>query len=92
MATKTIAWTTGDGNITLTYNGQGNDTVSVSSNINEGIDREQTINLSTTKGNNPKSVDIVVKQEGMREVFVASDGSFLLANGGTLNTLKNELQ
>lgn len=34
MATKTIAWSSGTGNITLTYGGQGNGTITVQSDDN----------------------------------------------------------
>ena len=45
--TKQIPWDTGDGNITLTYNGQGNDSVIVDSDINEDEDsREQVLTFS----------------------------------------------
>lgn len=45
--TKQIPWNTGDGNITLTYNGQGNDSVIVDSDINDDEDsREQILTFS----------------------------------------------
>ena len=71
MATKTIAWKTGGGNITLTYGGQGNGSVSVSSTENEtSNDRSQTIKITTTKGSPTKTVSIQVKQLGKRYDFV----------------------
>lgn len=88
MATKTIEWGTGEGNITLTYTGQGNGSASISSDINEGIDREQSIKVETTVGDDPKSENVLVKQVGLREVFDPSDGEFVLADGGTFNVLK----
>lgn len=88
MTTKAIAWGTGSGNITLTYTGQGNDSVSISSDINEGIDRAQSIKVETTAGNDPKRENILIKQVGLREVFTPTDGEFVLADGGTFNTLK----
>ena len=90
METK-IKWNEGEGYITATYEGSGSGSASISSDINEGIDRAQSIKVETTKGNEPKSVDVSVKQYGMREVFLPSDGDFILADGGTYNTLKNEL-
>lgn len=90
METK-IKWNEGEGYITATYEGSGSGSASITSDINEGIDREQYIKVETTKGNEPKSVDVKVKQYGMREVFLPSDGDFILADGGTYNTLKNEL-
>lgn len=88
MVAKTIVWGTGEGNITLTYTGQGNGSASISSDINEGIDREQSIKVETTVGDDPKSEYVLVKQVGLREVFEPSDGEFVLADGGTFNVLK----
>ena len=90
METK-IKWNEGEGYITATYEGSGSGSASISSDINEGIVREQSIKVETTKGNEPKSIDVSIKQYGMREVFEPSDGEFVLADGGTFNVLKNEL-
>ena len=90
METK-IKWNEGEGYITATYDGSGSGSASISSDVNEGIDREQSITVETTYGNNPKSESISVKQLGMREVFLPSDGDFILADGGTFNTIKDEL-
>lgn len=89
METK-IQWNEGDGAITATYNGSGDGAVTITSDINEGIDREQTITAKTI--DESVAVDISVKQSGMREVFCCADGEFNLANGGTFNVLKNELR
>lgn len=88
MATSTIKWNEGDGNIVATYEGSGDGPISLTTTPNEGIDREQEITIQTTDKN--KSVNVLVKQEGLREVFATSDG-FILADGGTFNVLKNEL-
>lgn len=65
MATKTIAWTTGSGNITLTYTGQGNGTILVSSSENDSFDdRSQSFNIVTTDGTPEQDVSILVKQKG----------------------------
>ena len=65
MATKTIAWTTGSGNITLTYTGQGNGSISVSSTANDNFDdRSQSINIVTTAGSPEKAVSVLIKQKG----------------------------
>ena len=51
MATKSIAWNTGSGNITLTYQGQGDGTISVESDANDiGSARSQVITVETTDG------------------------------------------
>ena len=65
MATKTIAWTTGSGNITLTYTGQGNGSISVASDENDSFDdRSQSFNIVTTNGSPEQAVSILVKQKG----------------------------
>ena len=67
MATKTIAWTTGSGNITLTYIGQGNGYISVASDENESFDeRSQSINIITTNGSPEKAVSVLIKQQGKK--------------------------
>lgn len=47
MATKSIAWQTGSGNITLTYQGYGDGTISVQSDENNGSARSQVITVQT---------------------------------------------
>lgn len=86
-----IGWNEGEGYITATYDGSGNGSASIASNINMGIDRVQNITVKTTEGNNAKSETISVNQLGMREVFLPSDGGFILSDGETLNVLKNGL-
>lgn len=87
METK-IKWNEGDGYITATYEGSGSGSASISSDVNEGIDREQSIKVETT--DKSVSAALVVSQEGLREVFLPSDGDFVLADGGTFNVLKGE--
>ena len=88
METK-IKWNEGEGYITATYEGSGSGSAFIASDVNEGIDREQSISVETTDGGIRESIS--VKQYGMREVFIPSDGEFVLADGGTFNVLKNEL-
>lgn len=65
MATKTIAWTTGSGNITLTFIGQGNGTISVASDENsEFEDRSQSFSIVTTDGTPEQAISILVTQKG----------------------------
>lgn len=65
MATKTIAWTTGSGNITLTYTGQGNGSISVASDENTDFEpRQQSFKVVTTNGTPEQAIDILVKQAG----------------------------
>ena len=91
MEETKIKWYEGEGYITATYKGSGSGSASISSDVNEGIDRAQSIKVETTKGNEPKSESVQVTQIGLREVFEPSDGGFVLADGGTFNVLKNEL-
>ena len=78
-----IKWNEGDGNIVATYNGSGNGTISFSSDVNEGIDRSQKVQVFTDN----KNVDITISQIGLREIY---NEDFTLADGGTFNVLKNE--
>lgn len=85
METK-IKWNEGDGYITATYEGSGNGSASISSDVNEGIDRTQSVKVETT--DKSVSAELMVSQVGLREVFEPSDGLFVLADGGTYNVLK----
>ena len=86
METK-IKWNEGEGYITATYEGSGNGSASISSDVNEGIDRTQSVKVETT--DKSVSAELVVSQEGLREVFEPSDGLFVLKDGGTYNVLKS---
>lgn len=86
MAELIKQWQDG-GSLTATYEGSGDGSAVFTSNPNEGIDRE--IDVTFVDTSRKVSVTRTVKQEGLREPFVASDGDFLLADGGTFNVLKN---
>lgn len=88
METK-IKWNEGDGYITATYEGSGNGSASISSDVNEGIDREQSIKVETT--DKSISATLLITQEGLREIFQPSDGDFTLADGGNFNVIKGEI-
>lgn len=61
MATLTIPWNDGNGNIILTYTGQGDGTVTVQSDTdNLGADREQVITLKTA--DDTKAVQVTIQQ------------------------------
>lgn len=65
MATKTIAWESGGGYITLTYTGVGNSPISVKSDANESFnDRQQTVRVATTSGSPSRAVDLLIRQKG----------------------------
>ena len=88
MAEKQIAWASGEGYITIIFGGDGNGSVSVSSDANESIDRETIIAVRTTAGTPERTQSMRVKQVGLREVLYASDGLLRTADGQTLNVLK----
>ena len=72
--TKQIPWNTGDGNITLTYNGQGNDSVIVDSDINDNEDsREQVLTISGSG----ITKQVTVRQEACPVNFRTSEGDII---------------
>lgn len=81
-----IKWDEGDGNIIVISNGKGNEIISISSDANEGIDREQQIIIQTL--DNKNEVTILAKQIGLREVYNVLEGEYILSNGETYNVLK----
>lgn len=89
MAELVKPWNDG-GSLTATYDGSGDGSAIFSSDVAEGLDREMIV-IFRDSGRNV-AVERKVLQEGMREMFVPSDGEFTLADGGTYNVLKNELQ
>lgn len=78
-------WNDG-GNISVTYNGDGDGSAIFSSDVAEGLDREMTVVFRD--GSKTVAIERKVTQAGMREKFVPSDGEFILADGGTFNVLK----
>lgn len=59
MATKVIQWNEGTGNITLTYTGEGDGTIVVSSDQNNlSVARSQQITVKTTDGSKSQTVTI----------------------------------
>ena len=85
MAELVKPWLTGTGNLSVTYNGDGDGTAVFTSDENSGIDRVMDVAF--------KAVDVVVErvvtQEGLRQPFGLSGGGvFRLANGGRFGVLK----
>lgn len=78
-------WNDG-GSLTATYEGSGDGSAVFSSDIAEGLDREMIVVFRDS--GNTVAVERTVKQVGMREMFVPSDGEFILADSGTYNVLK----
>lgn len=77
MATKSIAWQTGTGNITLSYTGQGDDTVLVSSDANNLYEsRSQTLTFASLDNTLTQSVTV---SQGMKEPnLVTKDGHWIV--------------
>ena len=86
MAELVKQWNDGE-SFTVTYDGDRDGSAVVVSGANDGIDREQTITVQTTFGDNPKRAQVRVKQFGMREVFNVAEGAFMVAEG-SFNVLK----
>lgn len=80
MAELVKAWNDG-GNLSVTYEGSGDGSAIFSSDVAEGLDREMSVVFRGAG----LSVERVVKQEGMREIF---EEDFTLVDGGTFNVLK----
>lgn len=80
MAELVKAWNDG-GNLSVAYDGDGDGSAIFSSDVAEGLDREMSVVFRGAG----LSVERVVKQEGMREIF---EEDFTLVDGGTFNVLK----
>ena len=89
MAVVTIPWTTGTGNITLTFQGHGNGTVLVESDANDlTTARSQTITIKTVDNSIARSV--VINQGGKTTTpnFILSDGKYLKLSDGEYFNVK----
>ena len=77
MASISIPWNDGPGNIVLTYTGQGNGTVTVTSDTdNLGHDRQQIVTFYVTDG-------------AIRESLATSNAKQLVTSDGHLLTCLN---
>ena len=77
------------GSLSVSYNGDRDGSAVFSSDVAEGLDRDVTVLFRDSK--NTIAVERTVKQVGMREVFTGYDEGFIPADGGTFNSLKDEL-
>jgi hypothetical protein len=85
MATLVKQWATGTGNLSVTYEGDGDGEAIFASDINEGIDREMLVRFV----GGGESIERVVTQEGLRQPFGLSGGGvFRIKNGGRFGVLK----
>jgi hypothetical protein len=89
MATLVKQWSTGTGNLSVTYEGSGDGTAVFSSDVAEGLDREMIVVFRD--GGRTVAVERKVLQVGMREIFRGYDEDFIPADGGTFNSIKDEL-
>lgn len=77
-----------DGNfITTRYEGNNSGPIYFTASYNDDLDREITSIISTL--DNKISVELLIKQEGLREVFTCTDGAFITSDNSTYNVLKN---
>jgi hypothetical protein len=91
MATITIPWADGNGNVILTYDGQGDGTVTVRSDTdNLGDTRQMTITLKTA-GDNPATAQVTIIQPTGMQILLDVDGKTLRdADGKVLRAYPNE--
>lgn len=88
MAELIKPWNDG-GNLSVTYDGDGDGSAVFSSDVAEGLDREMIVVFRD--GGRTVAVERRVLQVGMREIFRGSDEDFIPADGGTFNSIKDEL-
>ena len=85
MAQLVKQWSTGVGNLSVTYEGSGDGEAIFASDPNEGIDREMSVRFV----GGGISEERVVTQEGLRQPFGLSGGGvFRIAGGGRYGVLK----
>ena len=89
MAQLVKQWSTGVGNLSVTYEGSGDGEAIFASDPNEGIDREMSVRFV----GGGISEERVVTQEGLRQPFGLSGGGvFRVANGGRFGVLKSQIE
>lgn len=88
MATISIPWNTGSGNIVIEYTGEGNGSLLVYSDTENANseERSQTLNVSTLMGSPQRVVPITIKQGAATTPYLLleSGGCILLEDGGTM--------
>lgn len=73
MATKTIAWNSGTGNITVTYGGSGDGTAVITSSDNNLYEaRSQQVTLQTTAGSPQRTVTVTVAQAAKQRIDLST--------------------
>ena len=85
MATLVKQWSTGTGNLSVTYEGDGDGTAVFASDTNEGIDREMSVRFVS----GGESIERVVTQEGLRQPYgLVGGGVYRVKGGGRYGVLK----
>nr|DAF25058.1 MAG TPA: hypothetical protein [Caudoviricetes sp.] len=89
MATVTIPWEQGSGDIMVALTGTGDGVATLSTGtVNEGVDRSRTVTFRTVRGGNVE-VMRTVRQEGRREYLRDASGDLLRdSNDVELKALK----
>ena len=88
MAELVKPWNDG-GSLSVAYEGDGDGSAVFSSDVAEGLDREMIVVFRD--GGRTVAVERKVLQVGMREMFRGYDEDFIPADGGTFNSIKDEL-
>lgn len=88
--TLTIPWSDGNGSIVLTYTGEGNETVTISSTTdNLGETRSHTLTLRTENGS--RSATLTIIQPTGKQILLDTSGNALRdASGKTLRVYPNQ--
>lgn len=86
MATKVKSWATGDGSVTLTYNGQGNGTITVESDMNT-LDANRSMTIRVSTGSITRNV--TVNQEACPVNFRVKDGGLMKTSDGGWFAVQN---
>lgn len=81
-------WNDG-GSLSVSYDGDRDGSAVFSSDVAEGLDREMIVVFRD--GGKTVAVERKVLQVGMREIFRGYDEDFIPADGGTFNSIKDEL-
>lgn len=86
MATKVKNWATGDGSVTLTYNGQDNGTITVESDMNT-LDAIRSMTVKVKSGSITRNV--TVNQNACPVNFRVKDGGLMKTSDGGWFAVQN---
>ena len=85
-----IPWNTGSGEIIISSVQGKPNTFEISSTTNDEIEREQELTFTTTNSKGDKaSTKLIVKQKGLRELFITADNQvFVTSDNENFTVLK----